>query len=171
MRFLEFATKKPLLWNLVTQVLTFLSHLLEHQLSNSVRYRKGNQAHAPEHPLEVMMIWAVDDEGRGGNNTYFEPGHLNTRLVSYVHGSSAMMKGKYCYGLATDKGTGVGGQCLQNTIFAIGEETGKACMAIPQDVLLLCCYCYVCVGVVLVGLLCDWVPKSCGIILVHQMPL
>ena len=68
---------------------------------------------------------------------FFRPNALNTRLVSYVHGSEAMMAHKRVYGCATDKGTGVGGQQIQNTLMAIGEAIGKAAMAVPQAMLVL----------------------------------
>ena len=119
--FLNHCVKNTGLSSLLSQCCVFVSHLVEVHLGKNVTGQQISRV------VRFFMKWADDSDGKGG---FFEPRMLTSKLSSYMAQSQDLLKNYNQFGLTTDKGSGVGGQSLQNSFFVTDDSHGV--MAPPQ---------------------------------------
>ena len=79
--------------------------------------------------VRATLKWGGTEETEFGTS-------MTRKLVAYVAASRVRLKGCDVVGLPTDKGCGVGGQSLQNTLMCVPD--GYAYLAPPQVFVCMC---------------------------------
>ena len=129
-RLLKFVAQQQAMDGLFAQLLLGASRHVELVLANNAKARKRD--------FGVMVSLKFAEEQQWSAS-------MHEKLVRYISACQAAFGGALVCGMPTDKGSGVEGQSLQNSLVTIGD--GSRFCAPPQVTSSLvggCCYCCSC---------------------------